>query len=359
MIDMRLVGGIDLEYSPGEHVEQSIDPVREGKIFTSFTEISTVYDYDVRFTQVSPYLHVEAAPIPRLRTSAGFRLDLLGYDYENHLSVVTTGRYRRAANTTRTYAHPSPKLGATYQLGSAGSIFVSYAHAFRIPSEDQLFRQGATHNTLDLQPVKADNFEAGIRANPLHRLNVDVSLYRMIKTDDIVSYSDLDGNQTITNAGKTSHRGLEVGVRLEAGKGLGLQAGYSYAVHRFEEWQPNDNLNFGGNEIDVAPRTIANLVVTYQPPFVSGGHLSLEWSRLGDYWMDPANTVKFAGHHLFNLRATAELPGGFSVFARLMNLAHLRYADRATYTAFRGEELAPGLPRTLYLGLEYRVRAEP
>jgi len=42
------------------------------------------------------------------------------------------------------------------------------------------------------------------------------------------------------------------------------------------------------------------------------------------------------------------------VFARLQNLTDQRYAERASYNAFRGEELAPGIPRTLRVGVEVR-----
>ena len=358
LLETRLIGGIDLEFSPGEHVEQRIDPVRDGKIFTTFAESATIYNYDVEFRQAAPYLHLETSPVAGLRVSGGLRFDILGYLYENNLSVVTTGSYRRAAGTTKSYVHPSPKLGATYRLGSFGSAFASYAHAFRIPSEHQLFRQGATNNTLDLEPVKADQFEAGVRAHAGGTIDLDVSVYHILKHDDIVSFTDALGIQTVTNAGKTSHRGVEIGLRFEPLPSLTLQAGYSYAVHRFEQWQPAAGLDFGGNEIDVAPRTITNLVATYEPPIPWAGEISIEWNRLGEYWMDPANTVRYDGHNLINMRIDADLHAGFTAFGRLMNLTDERYSDRATYTMFRDREFAPGLPRALYLGLQYRVRAE-
>ncbi len=357
-MDARLIGGIDVEYSPGDHREESIDPVREGTFFTSYADGETIYYYDVAFRQVSPYVHVEWSPVPRLRLSAGLRVDVLGYDYDNRLDVVMDGPHRRAASTTKSYAHPSPKLGASYRIGSFGSLFASYAHAFRVPSESQLFRQGSTDNTLGLEPVKADNLEAGVRAHVAQGLRADLSVYRMIKSDDIVSFAGADGVQIITNAGETSHRGAEFAVTIEPVSDFTIQAGLSYAVHRFEHWQPSAGQNFSGNEIDVAPRTIANVVATYEPSFLGIGRLSVEWIRLGAYWMDPANTVKYDGHDLINLRADVALPAGFSVSGRLMNLADERYADRATYTPFRGEELAPGLPRSLYVGLEYTLGTE-
>jgi outer membrane receptor protein involved in Fe transport len=358
LLEARLIGGVDLELSPGEHVEQRIDPERDGKTFTTFTEKATIYDYDVAFRQAAPYLHLEMSPVTGLRISGGLRFDILGYRYENNLSVVNTGPNRRAAGTTKAYVHPSPKLGATYLLGSVGSAFASYAHAFRVPSEHQLFRQGATNNTLDLKPVKADQLEAGVRAHAGATIDLDISVYHMFKHDDIVSFTDAMGAQTVTNAGKTSHRGVEVGLSFEPVPALRLQAGYSYAVQRFERWQPAAGLDFNGNEMDVAPRTISNIIVTYRPPVSGEGTISVEWNRLGGYWMDPANTVRYDGHNLINMRVHFDLPKGFTVYGRLMNLTNERFADRATYTTFRGREFAPGLPRALYVGLQCRVQAD-
>jgi hypothetical protein len=38
----------------------------------------------------------------------------------------------------------------------------------------------------------------------------------------------------------------------------------------------------------------------------------------------------------------------------MMNATNARYAERATFTTARGEEFSPGLPRTLYLGVQYQ-----
>jgi outer membrane receptor protein involved in Fe transport len=37
-----------------------------------------------------------------------------------------------------------------------------------------------------------------------------------------------------------------------------------------------------------------------------------------------------------------------------MNATNQRYAERATFTTARGQEYAPGLPRTFYLGVQYQ-----
>lgn len=357
-MDARFITGVDFDYSPGEHIEHRIEPVRVEKIFTAYDRLEAIYEYDVSFRQASPFIHLEAEMLHDLRFSGGLRVDALGYDYDNNLSVVTTGNHRRAAGTTKSFIHASPKLGATYRVRGFGSLFLSYAHAFRVPSESQLFRQGATSNTLDLLPVKADNLEAGIRGRIGSLLRVDISGYRMMKRDDIISFTNSEGLRISTNSGRTSHTGLEAGISLLTTAGLTLDAGYSYAIHRFEDWRTSSALgaNFSGNEMPAAPRVMARASIAYEPSFAGGSGVRVEWVRLGAYWMDPANTVTYDGHGLIHVRATARLPAGFAVFGRLTNVTNERYADLASYNVFRGREYAPGLPRALFIGLEYQIQ---
>lgn len=43
-----------------------------------------------------------------------------------------------------------------------------------------------------------------------------------------------------------------------------------------------------------------------------------------------------------------------TLFGRVSNLTDERYAESAGFSAFRGREFAPGLPRTVYAGVRLR-----
>src|SRR5690606_16357094 len=78
-VDVSLTAGLDVDYSPGSHFERAIVPERDGRVFTAYSEGEALYDYDVRFLAVSPYLHGEYTPTDRVHVSAGVRLDRMGY----------------------------------------------------------------------------------------------------------------------------------------------------------------------------------------------------------------------------------------------------------------------------------------
>jgi outer membrane receptor protein involved in Fe transport len=350
----RLIVGTDLDYSPGGRFERSINTVKNGNVYTSYTINQTVYDYNATFMAAAPYLHLETSPSERLRLNGGLRLDLASFDYENNLSVLQTGSRRRPASTTVAYSHLSPKLGATYAFTEDFNGFVSYRHAFRVPSESQLFRQGRAENTVDLEPVKADSYELGVRGQTAKWLRYELSGYYMPVRDDILTFIDTaTGDRETTNAGKTLHRGVELGLGLTPIKEFTLDLAFSYAKHTYEEWSPSTGVDYADKEIISAPRLITSTRLAWRPDWLRGGRLEVEWERLGSYWMDDENTTKYDGHDLFNLRGDVPLGRGFALYGRLMNLADERFATAASFTTAKGEEFAPGLPRTLYLGLTY------
>jgi outer membrane receptor protein involved in Fe transport len=134
-----------------------------------------------------------------------------------------------------------------------------------------------------------------------------------------------------------------------------MNVSYAYAKHTFEDWQPRTGVDYSGNEMSSAPREIANLRFKYTPDMLNGGHVELEWERLGKYWMDDENTHEYAGHDIVNLRAEHQLKPSLTVFGRVKNITDERYATAAAYSQFRGEEFAPGMPRSVFVGVSYNT----
>lgn len=205
--------------------------------------------------------------------------------------------------------------------------------------------------------MKVESYELGLRGRIARRLCYDLAAYVMTKLDDILSFASGSGPTATVetvNAGETRHRGVELGLGLQVASDLVVTASYTYGQHTYERWQPAATTDYSGNEMDVAPRHFGSGRVRYTPAFLGGGDLSAEVSRMGWYYMDPADSHYYEGHTLLNLRGSWVLFGRTTVFARLMNATNKRYAERATFTnTARGEEFSPGLPRTLYLGVQY------
>ena len=366
----RVIIGADIDYTSGTRLENSIDAFQDADgVFTSFTEEEVIYDYDVNYTAISPYVHVETSPWEKWRLTAGLRYDNFEYDYDNQMadgqlaiipppaSMRFPARYNHPSDTSVDFSHVSPKLGAAYEFNNQLNGFVSYRHAFRAPSESQLFRPGSSAESLDLEAVKADSVELGLRGQANESWKYEVSIYSMSVDDDLVSFVDpVTSDRTTVNAGETSHEGIEITADGQMTKTLQLSLSYSYAEHYYEDWVQrvgSDNIDFSGNEIQSAPRVIANTRLNYKPALLNGGRVELEWVHLGDYWMDQSNTDKYDGHDVYNLRMNHHMDKQLNIFARVINVTDELYATAASIS--RGNnEYAPGMPRTLYAGVDYK-----
>jgi outer membrane receptor protein involved in Fe transport len=289
----------------------------------------------------------------------------MGFDMNNNITTATTTAgariYAQTPQASVDYAHWSPKLGATLALSAASSVYASYNHGFRAPSESQLFRAGSgttlldattkAQFALDLKPIKANQLEFGWRGLA-GGWSYDMAVYQLVKQDDLVSQRDLVTNvSTSVNAGKTEHQGIELGLGKSIGAQWRFDTSLSYAIHRYVDWV-TATANYSGNEMETAPRVMANTRVSWKPQ--TGTTVQLEWVRLGAYWLEASNSDlygKYPGHDVFNLRMSQSVGKSVSLLARVMNLTDRRYADSASVSSAT-PVYAPALPRALYVGLE-------
>lgn len=371
----RLIVGIDLDRSPGSRAEDNIITSRTGTgantSYNSYVLGTRIYDYDVTFTSISPYIHTEVSPFERLRITVGARYDDLSYDMRNNLAPGAvqanvngaTRFYGQIADASLNFTQVSPKFGATFQIDPGTTVYTSYNHGLRVPSEGQLFRAGndttaqralaRVNALLTLKPIQANQFEVGLRGE-VRNVAYNVALYDLVKYDDLVSQRDLTTNVTINvNAGKTESRGIEVGLGIAFTPQWRLDVAGSYAIHKYVNFV-TATADFSGKEMEAAPRVIGNTRITWTP--TEKTLLQLEWVRIGSYWLEASNSAvfgKYSGYDLLNLRLNRAVNESLSFFARIMNLLDERYADSAS-VASNTPVYSPGLPRTYSAGVELR-----
>jgi iron complex outermembrane recepter protein len=348
------ISGIDVDYGKGFTEQNYIirTDSEPGRYWLEYRIQELIYDYDVKFTSFSPYVHLESDITDELRFNLGLRYDSIRYGYDNHLSTVTNSNTRnRPEDTTVEISHLSPKLGLTYDFSDTLNAFLSYRHGFRIPSESQLFRAGGTRDSTNLDAVKADSIELGVRGQMFSRINFQLSIYDMPKKDDIVSTVDqTTGARTNANAGVTDHRGAELGLDVELFEELNLGIAYARNEHKFDKWIEN-NQDASGNHMPNAPRSFTNLFLNYSPSWLNGGRLEAEWSRQGLQFVNSANTITYKGYDLLNLRASYQFNDSLQLYVNLLNAEDQLYAESVSSFG-TNVSYTPGKPRTVYAGIK-------
>lgn len=363
----RFISGIDLDYSPSRRQEDSISLTSTGtglsRQYTGYTVGARIYDYALAFQSVAPYAHMEISPTERLRMVFGLRYDYARFSMTNNLAAgLGSHTFFQPGDTAVDFSRLSPKLGLTLALSPTAHAFASYNQGFRVPSESQLFRSGASNAiqadaALALKPIRADQFELGVRG-AVQNWSYEAVAYRLTKYDDLLGQKENDV-LVQTNNGATRHQGVELGLGYQIRPALRADLAASYATHRYLDWAGNTSsatFDYSGKEIEASPRLLSNLRLSWQPG--EGMLAQLEWMRMGAYFLEPSNLQgKYPGHDLWNVRFAQRLDKDWSWFARVTNLFDRRYADSASYVsvsspASSGAMYAPGLPRAAYVGLE-------
>jgi iron complex outermembrane recepter protein len=95
-----------------------------------------VRDYGAGIANDAAFAQLEFSPSEQFRVVAGGRYDSIRYDFKNNL---TPGANYGAANEVRSFAKFSPKLGATFALSPASSLYGNLSMGFTPPEVSQLY----------------------------------------------------------------------------------------------------------------------------------------------------------------------------------------------------------------------------
>lgn len=363
--NVEWIAGLDVDYTPSTYREQRIELHREGHLYVNVNRTGrTNYHFDADQLALSPYTQVEWQPFPALRLSAGMRYDHFEVKYRDRLAAEIPevglftplpfpSRHHRPDDQTVRFDQWSPKLGLVYDLHPQHNLYASRRYAFRAPTAGQLFRSGAVADTTRLKPVTAVSHELGVRGQITSGLDYDLALYQMIVEDDIVSLIS-DGTRMTVNSGKSRHGGIELTVEAHFFDGWQAAVALSHSRQQYRDFAAvcgSDTCHFDGNDIPRAPRDMGNATLAYQAPD-QRWRLELEWSHLGRYYTDEANSHSYGGHNLLTLRGQLRLNQHCELYARLHNLTDRRYATYVSNQVGASTlDYRPGQPRTATMGV--------
>ena len=340
----KVIVGTDFEYTEGELSEVQFNPDTFGRFLQGVH-----YDYEVDATVIAPYIHSEWQILEKTRVTAGLRYEYTRYDYTNNTDSLTFGpRYLRPDSDVDTFSNFSPKLGLVQELTDDTAAFVNYSRGNRAPQTTDLYRaQVVPSQTGTADSETIDSIEVGLRKVG-EGLQYEIAAYHMKKRD----YFFTDSSDQNVPDGKTEHTGLEIGVFYPFNAKFDIAANVAFAKHEYDFDKPNANIE-KGDYLVTAPRRIGNIRLGWN--VTPQTRTELEWVHMSDYYLNDANTFKYEGHDVFNLRASHDVTANFTVYGRIKNLFNTEYAERADYNAnipdyryFVGEK------RYLHVGASYR-----
>ena len=356
----RLVTGVYIDRSQNDYVSDNLKVTRDAVsgVYKSYSlnnaaSPSGVRDYGAGIANDALFAQLEFTPAKDFRVVAGGRYDTITYDFVNHL--VPSANFG-APNETRSFSRVSPKLGATYALSNAQSVYANLSQGFTPPEVSQLYGKTAIP---DLKPSVYNNQEIGWRALLANNIRLDSALYQLEGQDTIVSYTSEVGDSFNKNAGKTRSRGIELSLSQQLAQ-WDWRLGATWAKHEFVNYLVSAKAgaieDYSGKFMPQAPAHTINAQVGWN--FTPDSRIALGVVKQGRYWMNNLNTVRYEGHTLLNLTASHKFQGGLEVWGQVRNLTDERYADSAS-SSFKGgafnpntqNTYSPGAPRSVMVGL--------
>lgn len=356
--NFEVIVGVDGEIGKGELKQTQAEPITFSAFLGATIPAGKQYDYEVDTRRIAGFVRGEFDVTDQLSLLGGVRAEHMKYDYNNRMNsgrVDENGdtcgfggcRYTRPEDREDSFNDVSFEAGLLYKIDENNSFFTRYSRGFRAPQSTELYRLQTSQLVADIDSVKLDSIEAGIRGiNDTY--SYEISAFYMKK--DNVIFQD---NRVNVDNGKSKHVGVEGMFEYRFPIDVSIRASGSLAKHQYDFDYMSGDINWNGLDIDTAPRDFGSVQLNWAPADkVKAG---LEWIWMGSYFMEPTNTYQYEGHNYFNLRIEAEAMENVDIFMRVMNITNVRYAERADYAPFGvGERYFVGRPRGFYGGARVR-----
>lgn len=354
----QFIAGLDVEWSDLFLNETQSGPTTGSDFLRETRPEGKHYDFDVQSFGVAPYLQADFMLSERLTLSGGLRLEYIHYEYENKMLVGNTRDdgttcgfggclYSRPASRSDAFTNIAPKFSFNYTVRADVSVFGALARGFRAPQATELYRLQSGQQVADLDSESIDSLEIGMRWST-GRWSGDAALFAMQKRESV--FRDSDGFNV--SGARSRHRGLEFAIDWQLTEALRLEIDASVARHTydFDTIAARGETFISGNDVDSAPRWLGSAELLFEPD--NNAAFALQWTSIGDYYLDAENRFSYPGHSLMNLRTRIELSQRLSVAARFNNIFDEQVADRADY-AFGQYRYFPGRGRELFIELRY------
>ncbi|MDR7119125.1 TonB-dependent siderophore receptor [Rheinheimera soli] len=290
---------------------------------------------------VAGYVQSRIVLSEKLALTPGLRIE----SYQQERLNLQSNALAKTSNTEYL-----PGVGLTYELTDAAQLYAGVYRAFS-PASNSLALDGLTDQQLDGE--RSVNYEVGVRG-VAGSTSYEVAAFIMDFSNQVVTGNSNTGTPS-SNAGETSHYGMEFSVSQPLMAGLNLDANAT--------WVPESEFEAGtnqGNRIPYAPKILANLGLNYQ---LEQLNLSLNLHHRGEQFGNEANTIAIehpAGkpndiwggllpaYTVVDLLSQYQISDNLTVSGSVKNLTDKRYISGLRQGIYVGPE------RSFEIGARYR-----
>ena len=272
---------------------------------------------------------------------------------------------------TANFSSTSPVFGLTWHANDALNIYANYGQGFESPTLAEMAYSGQTTivNTFNtaIKAANSRHYEIGAKWAPARNSRVDLAVYQINTSDEIVVLLSSSGKTSYQNAPSTSRIGWELAAASQLSDHFSASLSASsidaqYATTCLSNLCPNI---VAGNKIPGIPQnsTFAELAwssETFTPKTKSplGTRVALEWQQAGRIFANDLNSKWADERSVFNLALSqrwAWNQGLVSLYGRVNNLSDARYDGSVIVNQSASQFYEPAMPLNWVVGLSLSI----
>ena len=365
---------VPLRLSTGYEFDRSREARQEGVALNGEknTAVSLLRDEQNQAENSDFFAQATALLTDKYSLTGGFRQSTVRF-FANDL--LTNG----AGSGDASFTNFSPVLGLTYHATETLNLFANYGRGFETPTLSELSYTISGNSLLSrfnptVNASTSQHYEMGAKWLPSPMTRLDVNLYQVEASNEIVVALNTGGKSAYKNAPGTLRTGLELALSnlhtpqvssLVSLSAIDATYTQSFCSTTVSPCTPSYNVVNKGSKLAGIPQhyLFAELTWSSQERSLSkassrlGFKTGVELVSAGRLYANDANTDSADGYTVFNLKAShgwAVGKGLLTAYSRLDNVTNEKYIGSVivnTNSTLKYFEPAPGVNYTVGLSL--------
>ena len=310
---------------------------------------------NVAFNSTDYYANINDLVTPPLNTSTHRNRDIDGSGSAN-------------------FSATSPVLGITWHANDDLNIYANYGQGFESPTLAEMAYSEKTPivNTFNtaMKAANSQHYEIGAKWMPARNTRVDLALYQINTTDEIVVLANT-GKTSYQNAPSTSRTGWELAASAQLSDHIAASISASAIDAKFSETFDTSGAAGApisvpsGNKIPGIPESSTFAEIAWSSEAFTpksktqlGTRVALEWQQAGRIFANDANSDPVEGRNVLNLALSqrwAWNQGLVSLYGRVNNLSDERYVGSVIVNQKDSQFFEAAMPLNWVVGLSLSI----
>jgi iron complex outermembrane recepter protein len=303
------------------------------------------------------YAQAEWAFAPRWSATAGIRTSTVRYSSVDH--YITAANPDDSGN--QRFEDTSPVAGLVFHALPDLNLYASYGEGFETPTFAEIaYRPGGSGLNFALQPATSRATEIGVKYRLGDRHRINVAIFNVDTSNEIIVDTATGGRTTFKNAGATRRRGAEVLWDGKFGYGLQAQVALTWLRAEFvDEFTTGSAVVPAGARLPAVPSKQAYGELAWVPGGFYGLDTAVEVQYVDQLYVNDRNTDAAPAWTVVNARlGFAQVSGAatWREFVRVNNIFDRNYSGSVIVGDTNGRYFEPAPGRNWFVGASVEVR---